>query len=156
GEGGAQRQTGRQRRAGDTHQARQGNDQPRMPGDPSVITPGSGLGRRRHGPQSYQGFSRRGRPRFTNCVSVDMLNPMRTIGLISPRPGLAVMVATLVLPAVVLLTPAPALAVGESITDVRILGNQRTEEDTVRSIAGVKIGGTLELDTLELARERLH
>jgi outer membrane protein assembly factor BamA len=81
---------------------------------------------------------------------------MRTIGLISLRPGLAVIVATLVLPAVVLLTPAPALAVGESITDVRILGNQRTEEDTVRSIAGVKIGGTLELDTLELVRERLH
>jgi hypothetical protein len=33
-------------------------------------------------------------------------------------------------------------------TDVRVLDNQRTEEDTIRSIAGVKIGDTLELDTL--------
>lgn len=58
--------------------------------------------------------------------------------------------------AVGLLAPSRAWAVGESITDVRILGNSRTEEDTVRSIAGVKIGQTLELDTLETARERLH
>ena len=54
------------------------------------------------------------------------------------------------------MAPARAWAVGESITDVRILGNQRTEEDTVRSIAGVKIGDTLELDTLERVRERLN
>ena len=54
------------------------------------------------------------------------------------------------------LTAGRAWAVGEAITDVRILGNQRTEEDTVRSIAGVKIGHTLEIDTLDLARERLN
>ncbi len=71
------------------------------------------------------------------------------------------MAATVVLPAmafaiVVLLAPARAWAVGESITDVRILGNSRTAEDTVRSIAGVKIGDTLELDTLDLTRERLQ
>ena len=41
---------------------------------------------------------------------------------------------------VVALTAGRAWAVGETITDVRILGNQRTDEDTVRSIAGVKIG----------------
>jgi outer membrane protein assembly factor BamA len=46
--------------------------------------------------------------------------------------------------------------VGEVITDVRVLDNQRTEEDTIRSIAGVKIGDTLELDTLEAVRERLN
>ena len=52
--------------------------------------------------------------------------------------------------------PRPALAVGESITDVRILDNQRTEETTVRSIAGVAIGDTLEGDTLDVVRERLN
>ncbi len=88
---------------------------------------------------------------------------MRTIGSSSLRPGRGVTSGTVVLPAIVIvvmvlvaLAPARAWAVGESITDVRILGNQRTEEDTVRSIAGVKIGDTLELDTLERARERLH
>jgi len=88
---------------------------------------------------------------------------MRTIGLSLLRPGRAVMTATLVLPAIVviivasvLFAPARAWAVGEAITDVRILGNSRTEQDTVRSIAGVKIGDTLELDTLERARERLN
>ena len=48
------------------------------------------------------------------------------------------------------------MAVGEEITDVRVLGNQRTEESTVRSIAGVSIGDTLEADTLDLVRERLN
>jgi len=52
--------------------------------------------------------------------------------------------------------PRSALAVGESITDVRILDNQRTEETTVRSIAGVAIGDTLEGDTLDVVRERLN
>jgi outer membrane protein assembly factor BamA len=37
-----------------------------------------------------------------------------------------------------------------------VLDNQRTEEDTIRSIAGVKIGDTLDLDTLETVRERLN
>jgi len=58
--------------------------------------------------------------------------------------------------AAVLLTPAGAWAVGETITDVRILDNQRTDESTVRSLAGVSIGDTMELDTLERVRERLN
>ena len=56
----------------------------------------------------------------------------------------------------VALAAAPALAVGEEITDVRVLGNQRTEESTVRSVAGVSIGDTLEMDTLDMVRERLN
>jgi outer membrane protein assembly factor BamA len=58
--------------------------------------------------------------------------------------------------AVLLLAPAAAHAVGETITDVRILDNQRTAEDTVRSLAGVSIGETMEVDTLERVRERLN
>src|SRR5262245_62797111 len=51
---------------------------------------------------------------------------------------------------------APALAAGEEITDVRVIGNQRTEESTVRSVAGVAIGDTMEVGTLDLVRERLN
>jgi outer membrane protein insertion porin family len=54
------------------------------------------------------------------------------------------------------LASAPALAIGEEITDVRVLGNQRTEESTVRSVAGIAIGDTLETDTLDMVRERLN
>jgi outer membrane protein assembly factor BamA len=54
------------------------------------------------------------------------------------------------------LSPGRALAVGEQITDVRVLDNQRTEESTVRSIAGISIGDTLESDTLDTVRERLN
>src|SRR3954465_5518302 len=54
------------------------------------------------------------------------------------------------------LAASPALAVGEEITDVRVLGNQRTEESTVRSVAGIAIGDTLEMDTLDTVRERLN
>src|SRR4051812_30015299 len=54
------------------------------------------------------------------------------------------------------LAASPALAVGEEITDVRVLGNQRTEESTVRSVAGVSIGDTMEMDTLDMVRERLN
>jgi outer membrane protein insertion porin family len=50
----------------------------------------------------------------------------------------------------------PALAIGEEITDVRVMGNQRTEESTVRSVAGVSIGDTLNADTLDTVRERLN
>jgi len=39
---------------------------------------------------------------------------------------------------------------------VRVLGNQRTEESTVRSVAGISIGDTLEVDTLDMVRERLN
>ena len=50
----------------------------------------------------------------------------------------------------------PAFAVGEEITDVRVLGNQRTDESTIRSCAGIAIGDTLEPDTLDTVRERLN
>ena len=54
------------------------------------------------------------------------------------------------------LAAAPALAAGEEITDVRVMGNARTEESTVRSVAGVSIGDTLETGTLDMVRERLN
>jgi outer membrane protein insertion porin family len=49
-----------------------------------------------------------------------------------------------------------ALAIGEAITDIRILDNQRTDEATVRSIAGLARGDILEIDTLDVVRERLN
>jgi outer membrane protein insertion porin family len=54
------------------------------------------------------------------------------------------------------LSAQPAFAVGEEITDVRVLGNVRTNEATVRDIAGVSVGSTLEMDTLDTVRERLN
>ena len=54
------------------------------------------------------------------------------------------------------ISPRSAFAVGEEITDVRVLDNQRTEESTVRSVAGLSIGDTLEADTLDMVRERLN
>jgi outer membrane protein insertion porin family len=54
------------------------------------------------------------------------------------------------------LSARAAHAVGEIITDVRVLDNDRTDEATVRSIAGVTIGDTLEVDTLDTMRERLN
>jgi outer membrane protein insertion porin family len=54
-----------------------------------------------------------------------------------------------------MLASRAALAVGEQITDVRVLDNQRTEESTIRSMAGVSIGDTLADDTLDMVRERL-
>jgi outer membrane protein insertion porin family len=62
-------------------------------------------------------------------------------------------------PAVVvalLLLPATASAIGETITDVKVMDNQRTEESTVRSIAGLSQGEVLEADTLDRVRERLN
>jgi len=76
---------------------------------------------------------------------------MRFLGF-GPRGHVIVVVVGLLLAA----APRQALAIGEQITDVRVLDNQRTEEATVRSIAGIAIGDTLEAGTLDLARERLH
>ncbi len=56
----------------------------------------------------------------------------------------------------VLLLAARAWAVGEVITDVRVQNAVRTDEETVRSIAGVSIGEILQVDTLDAVRERLH
>lgn len=69
-----------------------------------------------------------------------------------PRPALAALVVGMG----IVLGAAMAFAVGERITDVRIMGNNRTGEDTIRSLAGVKIGDTLETDTLQMVRERLN
>jgi outer membrane protein assembly factor BamA len=54
------------------------------------------------------------------------------------------------------MAPSRVWAVGEEITDLRVLGNTRTDEATVRSIAGVSIGDTLQIDTLDMVRERLN
>jgi outer membrane protein insertion porin family len=54
------------------------------------------------------------------------------------------------------LIAARAWAVDEVITDVRILNATRTDEETVRSIAGLSIGQFLQTDTLDVVRERLH
>jgi outer membrane protein assembly factor BamA len=60
------------------------------------------------------------------------------------------------IPLLGLLAAAPTLAQEEVITDVRVLNAVRTNEETVRSIAGLSIGDTLHTDTLDVARERLH
>jgi outer membrane protein assembly factor BamA len=70
--------------------------------------------------------------------------------------GLALAVVAAGLAAGVLLAPSRALAIGESITDVRVLDNARTEESTVRSIAGLSQGDVMEADTLDRVRERLN
>jgi outer membrane protein assembly factor BamA len=54
------------------------------------------------------------------------------------------------------LTAAQAWAVDEVITDVRVHNAVRTDEEAVRSIAGVSIGQLLKPDTLDVVRERLH
>ena len=66
-----------------------------------------------------------------------------------------VLLATLVVIGIAT-SPRRAFAVGEQITDVHVLDNQRTEESTVLSIAGISIGDTLEADTLDMVRERLN
>ena len=55
-----------------------------------------------------------------------------------------------------LLGSSMALAQEEVITDVKVRGAVRTDEETVRSIAGISIGDTMASDTLDVARERLH
>jgi outer membrane protein assembly factor BamA len=52
-------------------------------------------------------------------------------------------------------SPPPAFAIGEVVRDIRIRDNARTEEETIRSIAGLDIGDTMEVHTLEEVRERL-
>jgi len=55
-----------------------------------------------------------------------------------------------------LLASVRAFAQVETITDVRVLNAARTNEETVRSIAGISIGDSMQSDTLDIARERLH
>jgi outer membrane protein insertion porin family len=66
---------------------------------------------------------------------------------------LAVLIASL---GAAVVAPGRAFAIGETIVDVRILDNQRTEESTVRSIAGLVNGDVLQADTLDVVRERLN
>jgi outer membrane protein assembly factor BamA len=49
-----------------------------------------------------------------------------------------------------------AFGMEEVITDIRVRNAVRTEEEAVRSIAGISIGDTLTDETLEVVRERLH
>jgi outer membrane protein insertion porin family len=49
-----------------------------------------------------------------------------------------------------------AQAAGETITDIRIKGNARTSEETIRSMIPISIGDELERDTLESVREQLN
>ena len=65
--------------------------------------------------------------------------------------GLAVTAAC-----VILADEGVAHAIGERIVDIRVSGAQRTDESTIRSIAGLRIGDTMENETLALVRERLN
>ena len=153
-----------------------------MPGDPAVITADTSVPREAPWRRTYQDFRRgivtreradRGRRtvqfarhvymhvrasspmecEFTNARSASIsLIAWPSLRLASRRPS----VARAWLWSSALRRARAAFAVGEEITDVRVLGNQRTEESTVRSIAGVSIGDTLELDTLDMVRERLN
>jgi outer membrane protein insertion porin family len=64
--------------------------------------------------------------------------------------------ACLVGMALLLTLPRAALAIGEVIRDIRVEDNARTEEETIRSIAGISIGDIMEVGTLEMVRERLN
>jgi len=57
---------------------------------------------------------------------------------------------------VCLLGASRAQAQEEVVTDVRVQNAVRTDEATVRSIAGIAIGDVLRSDTLDTVRERLH
>jgi outer membrane protein insertion porin family len=54
------------------------------------------------------------------------------------------------------LASSRAQAQQEVITDVRVVNAVRTNEETVRSIAGISIGEPMLSDILDVARERLH
>src|SRR3569833_447877 len=71
-----------------------------------------------------------------------------------PR-GLGAALAVITLAAIVTHGGA-ALALGERVVDNRVSGAQRTDESTIRSIAGLRIGDTMENDTLAAVRERLN
>jgi outer membrane protein insertion porin family len=83
-----------------------------------------------------------------------MLVAMTELSLTTRARSLGFALAVVVV--VLVVAPARAFAIGETIVDVRILDNQRTEESTVRSIAGVANGDVLEGDTLDKVRERLN
>jgi outer membrane protein insertion porin family len=81
---------------------------------------------------------------------------MTELGLMSRARSVRATFAFAVVVVGLVVAPSRAHAIGETITDVRILDNQRTEESTVRSIAGVSNGEILEADTLDKVRERLN
>ena len=58
--------------------------------------------------------------------------------------------------ALVLTAPRAAFGIGEVIRDIRVQENARTDDETIKSIAGITVGETMEVDTLEQVRERLN
>ncbi|HEY0715772.1 MAG TPA: POTRA domain-containing protein, partial [Polyangia bacterium] len=66
------------------------------------------------------------------------------------------LLACLVGAALVVAAPRAAYSIGEVIRDIRVSDNSRTDDETIRSIAGVTIGETMEVETLESVRERLN
>src|SRR5687767_4850703 len=64
--------------------------------------------------------------------------------------------ACLAVAATILAVSPPTFAIGEVVRDIRIRDNARTEDETIRSIAGIDIGDTMEVHTLEEVRERLN
>jgi outer membrane protein assembly factor BamA len=64
--------------------------------------------------------------------------------------------ACLTVVALALAVPRAVFAIGEVIRDIRVEDNARTDEETVRSIAGISIGDVMEIHTLESVRERLN
>jgi outer membrane protein insertion porin family len=64
--------------------------------------------------------------------------------------------ACLVGAALVVAAPRAAYSIGEVIRDIRVADNSRTDDETIRSLAGVNIGDTMEVETLEAVRERLN
>ena len=58
--------------------------------------------------------------------------------------------------ALTVLVGTRAFAIDETITDIRVRNAVRTDEETIRSIAGISIGDTLLTDTLDTVRERLY
>lgn len=71
-----------------------------------------------------------------------------------PRCLLAALAVTTI--AAIVTHEGTAHALGERVVDIRVSGAQRTDESTIRSIAGLRIGDTMENDTLALVRERLN
>jgi outer membrane protein assembly factor BamA len=55
--------------------------------------------------------------------------------------------ACLVATALVVAAPRAAFSIGEVIRDIRVSDNSRTDDETIRSIAGVNVGETMEVET---------
>ena len=170
------------RGCGDRQRSHQ--DQGRVSGEPAVVTADTAVRGGRHRRRTLPGFHRRASSeqqqnsakqpsigqlqsrctRFymyvrevspgTCCLR--MASPPISLSMASLRLAVRGTLAIALIAIGIAISARPAFAVGEEITDVRVLDNQRTEEATVRSIAGLSIGDTLEADTLDIVRERLN